>query len=152
MSAQKITNLGAPTDAADAVTKEYVDNLASAGGGTGGVAVPSWDALKSEEWGTPHAGISWEVYNESNKVSGIAICLSTQIKSGNNPSATSYGSNCWCRVSSINNIVAAGAWVFEEDLGTSDQCRLLCPFYCPTCIRSTQGHGACTRAELLSAP
>ncbi|MDR1338101.1 MAG: hypothetical protein LBJ73_03680 [Rickettsiales bacterium] len=153
MGGQKITGLGMPTETTDGVTKKYVDDIAaqSAGGLNGNS--PSWVAMNSADWAGPHWGDTWEVTTADNsiKVEGVAACLSTETKSGNAPDVGTYGGNCWCRVSRVNDERVVGAWVFNYSYGSDTSCYSYCAINCSYCVR----HGSeysCSRDALFSAP
>ncbi|MDR1337954.1 MAG: hypothetical protein LBJ73_02910 [Rickettsiales bacterium] len=139
---------------AEIASKSYVDSLAAAGGGTiGGGSVPSWAALNSADWASSHWGDTWEVVSADGayKVEGVAACLSTDTKSGNAPSASTYGLNCWCRVSRVNDEHVQGAWVFNRPYSTDTVCYSNCAFNCGNCVRLGDIED-CSRAALFAAP
>ncbi|MDR1337529.1 MAG: hypothetical protein LBJ73_00690 [Rickettsiales bacterium] len=153
MGGNKIAGLGAPTDGDDATTKDYVDNLAAAGGGTiGGGSVPSWAALNGEDWADSGWGVKWVVDNGTYMVDGVGTCLSTDSRSGILPSTFGYGPNCWCRVEGINNTRVLGAWVFKHtESGGYEDCYATCASRCANCVRVGSSDG-CSRAALFTAP
>jgi hypothetical protein len=154
MGGNKITGLGTPTDAADAVTKGYTDSLVHFTSTSG--SVPSWAALQAQSWDTPHWGDTWSVDNGSNKVQGVGTCLSVGgTKKSENvwnpPTATTYGMNCWCRVESINDTRVLGAWVFYGLFTSNAECYSDCAIGCSYCVRNGTD-SSCTRAALFAAP
>jgi hypothetical protein len=151
MGAQKITNLGTPTDNADAVTKSYVDGLAAPQGGL----VP-WTELRAynddTRTGDPHHGGTWEARIGAHTIRGVGACLSTVNKSGNAPDSETYGKNCWCRISSVNGIEILGAWVFgTPNYDSNESCYSYCTTHCSDCL-NIGTNNVCSRAALFAAP
>jgi hypothetical protein len=148
MGGQKITGLGAPTAAADAVTKAYVDERSAPAGGF----IP-WETLRAYADTTatndPHWGNTWEARVGAHMIRGVAACLSTETKSGNAPDASTYGPNCWCRVSSVNSIDVDGAWVFNITHGSKTGCISDCAVSCCYCVINGTTN-SCSRAALFA--
>jgi hypothetical protein len=147
MSNNRITGLATPTAAADAATKNYVDNayVVTANG-----VAPSWETLRNASWGSSGWGDDWVVDNGTYKVNGIAACFGTASKSGNNPSSFGYGQHCWCKVNSVNNVQVSGAWSFNYTTPTFSDCNAVCSSSCANCIRNAAVN-SCTAAALFSA-
>jgi hypothetical protein len=153
MDGNKITGLGTPTEMTDGVTKKYVDDIAaqSAGGLNGNS--PSWAALNSADWVSPHWGSMWEVVSAGGayKVEGVAACLSTKDKSDDAPSDNTNGLNCWCRVSRVNDERVSGAYVFTKIMTSNNECYSVCFIDCVKCIHFGM-NSSCTLAALFAAP
>jgi hypothetical protein len=149
MGSQKITNLGVPSAAADAVTKAYVDGLAAPQGGL----VP-WAELRALADTTAtndaHWGDTWEARAAGHMIRGVAACLSATA-SDNDLDVSTFGINCWCRVSSVNGIETFGPWVFSSQFGSHSNCYAACAIYCGGCVRNGN-YGSCHRSELFAAP
>jgi hypothetical protein len=149
MGGNKVSGLATPVADADAVTKEYVDGLAAPQGG-----IIPWTELRAmgnTAFDNPHWGGAWEVQAEAHMIRGLAACLSANTKTGAEPSANSYGPNCWCRLSSVNGVEVLGPWVFNYTLGSNTICYSDCAFNCGACVRYGALH-ACTRVALFAAP
>jgi hypothetical protein len=163
MGGSKITGLGAPTETTDGVTKKYVDDIAaqSAGGLNGNS--PSWAALNSASWASPHWGDIWEVVSAdgATKVEGVAACLgnnsNNEVTDKDNPLSnklppwSGWGQNCYCRVSRVNDERVVGAWVFYNTRGTNNDCYSTCAANCSSCVRLGTLH-SCSRSSLFAAP
>jgi hypothetical protein len=80
-------------------------------------------------------------------VSGIAACLDTKTP----PMAWISGTNCWCKVTSINNKSVPGAAIFNVEHGSYIDCFSNCAFNCSSCIRVGTSY-SCTRSALFAAP
>jgi hypothetical protein len=165
MGAQKITNLGAPTETTDGVTKKYVDDIvAQSAGGLNGTA-PSWAEMNAADWESSNWGDTWEATTADNsiKVEGVAASLGNAAEPGEGvpkvesglvygkPRWSKWGRNCYCRISRVNDERVVGAWAFDYSYSSRTDCHSYCALYCSYCVVSDAGH-SCSRAALFAAP
>ncbi|MDR1071770.1 MAG: hypothetical protein LBL21_03965, partial [Rickettsiales bacterium] len=66
------------------------------------------------------------------------------------PTAWTYGTNCWCNVTSINNKTVSGAWIFDHTYGSNADCYAHCALNCSNCVRYGVD-GLCSRSALFTA-
>ena len=83
-------------------------------------------------------------------MNGIAACLGTNTKTGNNPSTFGYGQHCWCKITDVDNVKVSGAWVFDNTRASFEECDRVCTLICSSCIFPGSSN-SCTRNALFTA-